>query len=709
MTGPARPAQVHRIRPNHREWTPPQVISLDTETYPETIPDGELHQLRCWAARLDVRRSADPDGLGTSRGYGYDTAELCDQLDIWTLGQRTVWMYAHNLSFDLAVTRLPVQLAARGWQVTAHALSSDAPWLRMKRRGCVLTICDSWGWLRADLGAVAADLGMSKLPLPDWSDEDGHWVARCQRDVDVLAAAMLTLMDWWDAQQLGSWTLTGSAGGWNTWRHRTTVPLPLIVPDPEQTAADRQAIYGGRREAFRHGQLDGGPWVLADFRSAYPTIAASYPLPAARQGSFPGMDRDSPLVCGPDYGIIAQVVINTWEPRYPVRVAGRVAYPVGRFTTTLAGPEIADARRRGHLESIGRGWLHRLSPHMAEWGRWILAVTDPEQLLAPPVVRRAAKHWGRATIGKTAARGWQIIPLATLGGGGWDYRPAWNAEHQAASHLVEVCGQAAEVIQSGDGDNAYPAILAFVESWTRLHLGQAIDIIGQADVVTCDTDGLVVTAARWGQLAADCLQVGPLQLRRKDDYREVHVLGPQHITTDTDRKLSGIPRSATADDGGQLRALLWPKLATQMQLRPGGTDAGYLRPVQRYTLAASYVTGWVTSTGWVHPLEATICRDGGTHLIRAAYGQPDLHPEDLQATHLGQMITALPEGTAPCSLHTSRSNGTAGGSSRSAPTSSPTSTPKTGHRRAGRLRRWLSSGARSVRPGRSVSSGRTPT
>ena len=187
-------------------------------------------------------------------------------------------------------------------------------------------MCDSWGWLRAELAAIGADIGAPKLPLPDWSDPDSEWLARCQGDVDILARAMCQLMDWWDAEQLGSWTLTGSAGGWNTWRHRTTDPLPLIVPDELQTAADRQAIYGGRREAFRHGRLDGGPWVLLDFVAAYPTIAAHFPLPAARQGNFDSLPVESSLLCGDQYGVIAECVVRLQAPRYPVRVGGRVVY-----------------------------------------------------------------------------------------------------------------------------------------------------------------------------------------------------------------------------------------------------------------------------------------------------------------------------------------------------------------------------------------------
>lgn len=702
-------AGIHRIRPNHREWSPPQVISLDTETTPEQTEAGELHTMRLWAARLRVRRTRTGAGRGISDGWGYSADELADQLDIWTEGQRCIWCYAHNLSFDLAVTRLPAVLHDRGWEVTGHAVSSDSPWLRMKRGQCVLTFADSWGWLRAPLDRIGADVGYVKPDLPAWTDSDADWLARCRGDVEILDLAMSQLMDWWDQCALGSWTLTGSAGGWNTWRHMTTTPLPLIVPDAEQTTADRQAIYGGRREAFAHGNITGGPFTLLDFKSAYPTIAATKALPAARQGNFDSMSVDSPLVCGDQFGIIAQVEIETDAPRWPVRANGRVAYPVGRFVTVLAGPEIAEARSLGCLRAIGPGYLHRLAPHMQEWARWTLAVTDDTSGQIPRVAQRAVKHWGRAVIGKTAAHGWRTVRLETLGGDGWSYRPAWNAQHQRMSHLTEICGQASETIPSGDADNAYPAILAWVESWTRVLLSRAIDDLGRDQVITCDTDGLIVRRDRWAGLMGETVQYWPLTLRPKGTYQSVRVLGPQHVITPTDTKLAGIPRSAEANGQGDLVALLWPKLASQMALRPGDQTPGYLRPRQRFTLATSYVTGYVANNGAVHPMVAAVCDQGATHLIPWVKPDSGTYPAQLQSTHLAQMVTALPKEGSACSIHMSRSNGTIGESPASPSTTYSGWRRKLGRRGVAKHSRWRATGQRFVSMVRSVFSGKTPT
>lgn len=695
----AREVPVHWLRPNHREWTPPQVICFDTETRATQTDAGELHQLRLWAARLDVRRARRQTQLGTVTSWGRTAAQLAAQVDVWCAGQTVMWSYAHNLSFDLTTTRLPAELERIGWAVTDHAVSSDTPWLRMRKDRCVLTMADSWGWLRAGLAAIGADVGYEKPPLPDWDHSEQAWRQRCEADTEILARAMLQLMAWWDAAHLGSWALTGSAAGWNVMRHSMPAKSMLIVTDPEQVAADRAAVYGGRRQAFSHGQQDGGPFDLADFSRAYTVICRDHPLPVRRRGNFPRLDTDSPLICGDRYGIIAEVEIETDTPRWPVRAAGRVAYPVGRFRTVLAGPDIAEARRLGALRSVGAGWLHELGTPMQAWADWCLRQQAAPDDVVPPVAKRALRHWGRAVPGKSAAHGWDKRDAGEATHGGWHYEPIWDAGRHAAGHLIEVGGRVTEVVQTNAGDNAYPAILAFIEAWVRVYLGRAIDAAGQDQVLSCDTDGFIARASSGWQDLTAAADLGPLTLRHKATWQELTIWGPQHYQSEEVRRLAGIPRKAMPNADGSLEATLWPKLAWQM-----GREAadGYLRPTQTYRVAESYVTGWVLADGTVAPLQAAICPCGTTILLPfqdtpAAAAGAELG--GAQAAHLAAMITQAAQTEGPCKYHSCKSAGTDTGSAASSRTTSWRSALSQGIRVAARAGRWPIRGHITARKG----------
>ena len=703
------PVMVHRLRANHKQWTPANVICLDTETTPESCEQGELHLLRCWAARLDVRRARSAAKLGTVTNWGYTGAELGAQLDQWCDGIGSVWCYAHNLSFDLTAARIVQALEACGWQVTDHAVGSETPWLRMRKRESVITFADSWGWLRAPLEAIGADVGIGKPDLPGWDDSDAAWVARCQADVEILAAAMLTLMDWWDAGGHGCWALTGSSAGWNLMRHMNLPQMPMITGNAnEDRIGLASAVYGGYRYAFTHGAQQPGRYELWDFRSAYSELA-HLPLPTAPAGTFACLPTDTPWLTSDRYGIIAEVDLQAAQPRYPVRAGGRVVYPVGRIRTVLASPEIAAARARGELVSIGKGVLHRLAPWLAPWAAWAAAAIDDDTGAVPEVAKRAIKHWGRAVVGKFGAHGWKKLPAGPATHPGWWYEQTWNAETGKPGHIVEIGGKAWEVIQTPLGENAYPAVLAFVESWCRAYLWRVIDAVGVTNVISADTDGIITAGGSRAAAAIAWTDTGPLVMRRKAVYRTVTVHGPQHITGPGLRKLSGIPRSAQAQPDGTLTATLWPKLGWQMG---AGHAEGYLRPVQAYRLARSYITGWVLAGGQVEPLSAALCPAGGVHLLPWTPRGPDADGTELageQAPGLHTLITPIPQGGTECTFHSCKPNGTADASILSDPTRCSTSDPPPTAPKGTKARRWPTRGRPTATPARRGSSGWTLT
>jgi hypothetical protein len=604
-----RQVPVHYLRGNETAWTPPQVIYLDTETRWHEGPEGQTHVMRLWAARLDSRRPDSTRWVGSVASHGHTAAQLAARVDSWCRGQRCVWLFAHNLSFDLTVAALPAQLAALGWEVTDHAAGSETPWLRMAAGDCTLTMADSWGWLRQPVGALGAALGLPKPDLPGNGDAESAWLVRCEADRDILAAAMGQVLDWWDDRELGHWSVTGSHSGWNVMRHIAPRKRMTIIPSDEGIAADRAAIYGGRRECFTWGDIGGGPFTEYDFTAAYPTIAAYLPLPAKRLYSFDSLPLDHGLVRGAGFGIIAQVDLETDTPRWPCRAGGRVWYPVGRFTTTLAGPEIAEAHRLGCLRAVGPGHAHALGWYLKPWAEWVLAIQHGEDTAVPPVAVPMVKHWGRAVIGKFAAHGFTKQPYGDATGPGWSYEPVWDIGAQAHGAIVQLGGKRWKCLATASGENCYPAVLAYVESHTRARLSRAVEAIGREHAVSCDTDGLLARDGQHWARVVDQAGVWPLVMRAKKTCRVLRVIGPQHLVKDGKRSYSGVPGSAEVQADGSLTAMVWPKLSWQLREHQG---EGYRRPVQTYVIGASYAPGWIGDDATVLPPEMATGPGGGS-------------------------------------------------------------------------------------------------
>lgn len=647
-----RPVPIHYLRPNHGEWTPPCVITLDTETR-ELAEDREVQVLQLWCGtRLD-RPDGATDWNTRDDRWGTTAGDLADTVDGWTKGRSTVWLYCHNLSFDLSVTRLPLELINRGWTVTDFALDGRAPWMRLAKGRKHLTLSDSWSWLSTSIEQIGGMVDIVKPPLPSSTDGQAVWLERCRADTEILTTAMHTLMDWWQSTGRGRWSITGAASGWNAFRHTPAVEKITIDPDPDAVNWDRQAIYGGKRWVGHVGDLNVGRYAEIDFQRAYTTIAAQLPLPIRRRNAFTSLPCDDWRIDAERWGVIAEVELECDVPRWPVRHGGRVWYPVGRFRTVLASPDIVEARSAGCLRSIGRGCTYQLGYAMAPWARWCLDLQSSTDDDVPLVVKVAAKQWGRTVIGKWAQKSYERIKLGAAPTLGWSYEDTWMHNEESRGSVVDLGGQRWISYAAGNGDNAFPAILAFVESYVRCRLNRAQDIVGPTAFVQCDTDGMIIAERalnrKMHQVALpesdsesteDTLtralsiishHTAPLTMRLKTMYHRVTAIGPQHMVVDGKRRFSGVPGSAEEWSDGALHAKVWPKMAWQMSR---GDNRGYVREWAKYVIAGTYAPGFVLQSGTVVPLEMEVSGDGTNMVVpweRTRYRQGSAILGDVQS------------------------------------------------------------------------------
>jgi len=653
---PAPSGNIHYLPQNHHSWSPAAVIFLDSET--RTVGDGaqEAEQLRCWAAQLVRRRHRRRAGE-VSRADGTDAMQAAEAIDAWASEDKSTWLYAHNVAFDLVTTNLAVNLARLGWELSSrHAVSGASPWMILhKGRQVVaerrdsrdrrsirqrikwqhtLTITDSFSLTPVRLDQLAAYAPIDKPALPRDSDDLQVWLARCWADVEILSWSVLSLMRFWDDNDLGKWAISGAASGWNAYRHKLGAKDVLIDPDQDALALEHQAIYGGRRDVFRCGRLPAGRYSEIDFTAAYPTIAATQLLPAKRMGPLTAQIASSILKGQCRYGMVAEVELDTEVARWPVRELGRVFYPVGRFVTTLAGPEIAEAHRLGCLVEVRSGYFYAMSDHMQPWASWVLALQQAPDDEVPGPVKIAAKAWSRSVCGKWAQRGWQTESIPGPPGDGWSYEDVWIAGSEARASICGLGDQRYLSIADQESESEFPAILAYIEAHCRLRLARVIESAPAGSIIQCDTDGLMASmqtledglAARlpWlagpghrkalipFQLTSWATLAAPLTMREKTSFTRAVVHGPQHVEIEGKPRFAGMPASAWASGENRWAARLWPGLSWQIR---HGAEGSYVRPVHDYLVVGPYAAGWVLDTGLVRPVQIELDASGANRIL----------------------------------------------------------------------------------------------
>lgn len=633
---PGRDGRVGRyLRTNDKQWTPPAIITYDTESYRDERQDGEDQRLRLWCARLDDRRPPHRGQPGQLRERGADGIELAHVIDKWLSGRRTCWLYCHNLGYDLTTSQLVTYLAALGWNVEHCSTVPQYIFLTLAKGERRLTMTDLHHIIPMRLADIGLMLGIPKIPIPKGEQSDSDWYGYCARDVDILAEAVLALMEHWDTYGLGNWAVSGAACGFRAMRHMMPKKSVTLIEDPDASKNERAGIYGGRRYCWRHGEQPPGRYSELDFTMAHATTAANYAMPAKRGTWFDTLPFDHRAIDGKLAVVIAEVEVETDVPRFPCRAGDRVWYPVGRFRTVLASPEIAWARDLGCLRSIGRGQFHYTSHVLRPFFQRVIdTVSSPDEQF-PPIVKALWKQWGRSVIGKFAQRGYAVTETRMLTDKPWYYERATDWETGGEYWLVHYNGRIHEARPSGDGASAYPAILALVESYERVALGKAAEMLGEHALIQCDTDGMWVntgvlengTAGRLGfdlsevpreariDLAVSVVnqQIGALQLREKHSVQRIAVWGPQNYDAGPYTRHSGRPGGLREIQPGVWAGDIFPAVAHQMAV----SEPGVYRTEQvTWSRPANVVPGWVLDTGHVRAVEVT----------SAPPGQADVRP-----------------------------------------------------------------------------------
>lgn len=589
-----RQVEPHYLRGAAKTWTPPVVVTFDTETRWEAAGDDEVHRLRCWCARRRLRRPGRGDWPYTLDAHGETALDLAKFVEAAAELDSEVWVFAHNLAFDLTVSGLPFLLAELGWWVADVHLGEESCWWSLRKDGRRLMLTDSWSWVRCSLDQVAKDMGRRKVPLPDNDAPIGEWVKRCKKDVDLLDGCMETVMTWWEENDLGRFGVTGSGCGWASMRRAIPRRSLVVGPDPDRTPFERRALFGGRQEAYRTGQVSGVWSADYDMADAYLTTTLNNRLPTRCVGYLSVIpERFATSDVGPE-DVIAEVEITTDRPVAPCRIGDEIWWPTGTFRTVLTGPEIRYVVSTGAKVTMRGGYLYRVDVTLADWAWWCLGVEHNRDGSTPPIVRRIAKGWARSVVGRFAARSSRVAHERPAEHLGWHLVTGNDLQTGAHLDVLTLGSVERTIIKDTEPDDGFPAITAFVEGITRANLGRILDSRDPRRLIQANTDGwwesrVVSTTA----YVPECPVEG-VRIVRKRLERTVTVLGPNHLRSASERRFAGVPRGARAIGDTEFTWHDWPSMRWQME---NGTAGTFTRPKRTVTIAPGYVRRWCLADG----------------------------------------------------------------------------------------------------------------
>lgn len=562
--------RTHLLKPGGGTRIPRHHAFLDVETRAERA--GPVFR-ESWRLACATRVTGDPRRGWTKHpivSYRRPYELLADVL-AWTPNRGRLIVWCHNLSFDLRASQLIELLPAAGFTLEQINLDGQASWARFRDHDRTVMFCDLASWLPAPLHQIGRDLGMTQHGTPRRDAPEGVWARRCAQDVRILTAAVMSLIGWVEDQDLGSLRPTGAGQAYAAWRKNHLTHPPLVHDVAPVLEAERRAMWTGRCEAWRHGQLTAGPWTEFDLPVCYPTIAADSEVPCKLRGTIaqPTVSRTVDLTGR--YRVLADVEMDLDLEVCPAWAGDHIHWPIGHVRSWLWDPELLLALRYARDAVVHEAVIYEPAPALKSAADWILGqLTDPASG-ATALQRRALKHWARALIGRVALRYRQWDDFAAVDGSGLSLGLIQDGVGGPVSDMMQVGGTLRVLSGMVEADESLPQITGWIMAEARRRLWRLIEVAGAGNVAYMDTDSVIVDA-RGAQRLLDHLRTDPLWgLRRKATYRRLEIRGPRMLVLDDTPRIAGIPKTAVPDGHGGYHAEIFLGLREAVLRGAAGT------------------------------------------------------------------------------------------------------------------------------------------
>lgn len=613
------------IQPNHGNPSPRYIVAIDCESARTVNGLNAVSAEHSWRLGTVVTcRIANGKPIGINRSR-HDTAKSLRSVVYDNCGNRhTTWVIAHGMLADFRLAGFADDIdngtividaprASRqdrsqqdSRQIREGIVVVESPptiiGLRHVESGGRMIFVDTLNWFRCPLRELGDACGLPKLTMPAWDASDEEWFIYCSRDTEILFQTFTQLITFAKEQQLGVFRYTAASQAMSVYRHRFMETPIYIHNNAKVKAWERAAYFGGRSEVFKWGKID-TQCHLVDVNSLFPSIMATTKVPT-NLVSYDECTMASPEISEhAANSAVAEVLLQTSRPIYPVRRDGAICYPTGRFWTYLCGTELALAARNNDIRACRRIARYDCTIIFDAFVCEFWKLRQSFKQAGNYLYSTFAKSIMNSLYGKWAQKQPQWQPHADI-----PYMAPW-------SRMVEcnaLTGEKTEYRKFGgytqirkpdlEREDTFVAIAAFITAAARVRMNELRSIAGEKNTYYQGVDGLIVNNAGLANLE----QAAQLEFTTLGSLRLEYSGSPTTIYGVADYRLgsrnvmAGRPSNAV-----QVAEMEWlaTMLDSKQDIFSGKSPVGMTERQQVMRRKANYVKGLVGLDQWVTPHE----------------------------------------------------------------------------------------------------------
>lgn len=592
------PQRCHYLPGNKANEQPNNIVWFDTETKFRLGPDRKQYHYLWFGWAAYQRRDAGEKWRPPIWFRFTDIEDFWSWIIARTRPKTRLYLMSHNGAFDLPVLHSFTELPARDFRLTSAIADAPPMILTWRREKTTIKYVDTLNIWRLPLAKIGESIGIPKLPMPVPNASKAAWDAYGKQDVEVIRQATLGWLEFLRSNDLGGFSPTLASQCFKAYRHRF-MPCKILI-DAKLEAAEiaRAAYVGGRCECFRIGHFK-GEFYYIDVNSMYAAVMRDNMFPVKLLGVYGRPTRAELTKWLTHRCVIMDCDIATDVPAYPVVQDGKLIFPVGRFRASLCGPELEYAHSQGHIEKMHQASVYEQATIFKDWVDFMYG----ERLKATAAGNMTARWHFRMMLvslyGKFGQRGRRFEECDICDPNEIDVWSDVDLDTGDVTHFRKFGGIVQEYINEGEGRESLPAIAAYVTSYARQVLWQAIVQAGRGNCLYCDTDSLVVTRKGYDRLHDQIhdTRLGAWALDSKLESVILH--GPKDYQFDDVKRTKGVKRKAEWLDDATVSQVQF--VGFKGLLRSGQLDAPIVYDIKKH-LSREYTKGTVTRSGKVLPL-----------------------------------------------------------------------------------------------------------
>lgn len=520
----------------------------------------------------------------------YSAQQFVDFINKKSSKEYTLYLFAHNIKFDIMVLNLPHILNYFGWN-HSFPIINDRMFIwraNIKKRKIVFIDTANYGVI--SVRKLGEELGYEKLTANFYDISDNDLYAYCERDCDILCKFILNFIGFIQHNNLGAFQLTLASQAFVAYRSRFYNRYIYCHNHTSILKIERDAYHGARVECFRIGQLPIQDYYMLDVNSMYLYIMQSSDIPLSLQDvRYAPSDKSVEQRLKRWYNI-ADVQLNASVNAYPLYDRHKLLFPLGNFRTILHQSELEIAIENNDIIEVYAICSYKSGHIFKEYADFFYNDRLNNRRLGNTSWSNIDKLFGNSLYGKFGQSGHEreeyiVDTNETI-------ERFTGSELHSNRHYTEIHWFNHIIREYKDGEATYshPAIAGAVTAYARTLLYNFIQLAGNKNVFYCDTDSLIVNTQGYINLKQyiNDKELGMLKIEKCGS--NVHIHNSKDYQFEDKIRMKGIPSRSIQSERikwiyGQFEGFTsWvndggnrvPKLNIRTKRRKSAYDKGYV-------------------------------------------------------------------------------------------------------------------------------------